>query len=76
MSQLSRLIEQARKTRNVNDMFKFQPAAAVPQQGQPPVDVLLMRLTELEASLFDASSVTEFSVEDLAGELESIARTL
>jgi hypothetical protein len=76
LSQLSRLIEQARKTRSVNDIFKFQPAAATSQEGEPPLDILLVRLSELESSLFDNPSLTTLPVEDLVSELEMIVRGL
>ena len=76
MSQLSRLIEQARKTRSVNDIFKFQPAVVAPQQGELPPDVLLERLADLENSLFSQSSNTHFPVDDLVNELETIVRLL
>ena len=76
MSQLSRLIEQARKTRSVNDIFKFQPAVVAPQEGELPPDVLLERLVELENSLFSQASSTRLPIDDLVNELETIARLL
>lgn len=76
MSQLSRLIEQARKTRRVNDMFKIGPAVATSQEEEPRLDILLVRLADLERSLFDNPALPVLPVEDFVNELQAIAREL
>lgn len=85
MSQLSRLIEDARKTRRVNDIFNFQPVAAVTRGSQPSaaggsqpsVESLLGSLAELESMLFCEPSLTAaLPLDELTSELENIARAL
>lgn len=75
-SQLSRLIEQARKTRNVNDIFKFQPAVDSSPEDESAPEILLVRLADLESILFDNPSFAVLPVEDLVSELETVARAL
>lgn len=76
MSQLSRLIEQARKTRNVNDIFKFQPAVVSSQAEGLQPDMLQARLAELEHSLFANPAAIPLPIEDVVSELETIASLL
>lgn len=74
-SQLRRLIEQARKTRTVNDIFKFHASGLPLQQGQLTVDPLITQLAELETDLFETPP-DPLPVAELVTELEQIAEEL
>ena len=75
MSQLSRLIEQARTTRRVNDIFKISPSVDLPDDAAPQ-DPLMASLTRLDQELAKSSSFAPLPIADLVAELEAIAREL
>lgn len=74
-SQLRRLIEQARKTRKVNDIFKFHAVGLPLQQGLQPTDPLMLRLADLETDLFETPP-DPLPVDELLTELAQIAEEL
>lgn len=74
-SQLRRLIEQARKTRNMNDIFKFESAARALPQDPQPADPLLLSLNHLATDLFETPP-DPLPIEDLLTELAEIAENL
>ncbi|MDX5298695.1 MAG: hypothetical protein LPK85_07065 [Gammaproteobacteria bacterium] len=85
MSQLSRLIEQARKTRRVNDMFKVDSASFLSQDAgtePPPMaheaheDAWPACVADLENLLFENPPSAPLALDELVAELELIARTL
>lgn len=78
MSQLSRLIQQAKNSRRINDMFKTDELTFSPQV-HPVVDgadTLESRLSALGSLLFDNIEVTVAEADDIILELEQVAQAL
>ncbi|MCP5161032.1 MAG: hypothetical protein H6999_09280 [Hahellaceae bacterium] len=78
MSQLSRLIQQAKNSRRINDMFKTDELTFSPQV-HPAVDgadTLESRLSALGSLLFDNIEVTVAEADDIILELEQVAQAL
>jgi len=75
VSQLRTLIEQARKTRRINDIFKIEPVPPQQENGQGP-EALLEGLSDLETHLFQHPPGTILPADDLVRELEEIVAGL
>ncbi|TVP60356.1 MAG: hypothetical protein EA349_01505 [Halomonadaceae bacterium] len=76
MSQLTQLIEQARKARRLEDIFNIQPDPHQNRKTDADSDNLLRCLADLENSLFAQSPHSPHGVNDLLTELEAIANSL
>lgn len=81
MSQLSQLIEQARKTRRLEDIFNIRPSPAPSMPYPADPDRLLSSLNVLESSLLfhptiSSQAISGQSINDLVSELEAVASGL
>jgi len=76
LSKLGHLIEQARKTRRVNEMFKAQTPVFTTTDQTLIMEILQVRLGDLEEMLFENPYLDDVPADDLIAELETIANTL
>ncbi len=76
MSQLTKLIQQARNGRKIEDIFNISPLVPLSNGKKSNEDTLVEQIAILEAILFKDADFDKSHSEDLIYELKQIAQSL